>query len=200
MLAVGEFVAVLTPGASLPTGTRLLVLWIPVWQSPESAQRLSSRPLWPCSPPERITRTTGRVLSRYGRPRCRLATAPPPILGGLAARSAIRLRPAGRVAVGVPRRDGRRADQRARVGHGCRGLVLSGRPVTGLAGPDHDCRGTVRPALFRHPGADGRVAKLAGHRRVHRRRCLPHALCDRGAKVRGPAAAAGFLPQPEFRA
>jgi MFS family permease len=27
MLAVGEFIAVLTPGASLPTGTRLLVLW-----------------------------------------------------------------------------------------------------------------------------------------------------------------------------
>ena len=85
MLAIGEFIAVLTPGASVPTGTRLLVLWTGEAIAGIGAAALFPTTLAMLSAGTHNPRNRVRAVAIWAAA-LSIGNCASPILGGLAAR------------------------------------------------------------------------------------------------------------------
>jgi MFS family permease len=85
MLAVGELIGVLTPGASLPTGTRLLVLWTGIAVAGIGAAALFPTSLAMLAGGTHTPQTRARAVAIWAAA-LSIGNCTSPILGGLAAK------------------------------------------------------------------------------------------------------------------
>ena len=198
VLAIGEATAVLTPGAALPIGDRMLVLWTGEAHSRNWRGRHFSDQ--PRDDRGRHAHQQGAGpfdLDLGGRAVGRQLRVADP--GRTGRETAFRLRSAGRLALGVPDRARPGPDQCRRLGHGRQGLLVAGGPFAGLAGAGDDRGEPVRAALRGGPGTEQRVGISGDIRGICGGRHLPAAVRPRRAQIGGSTAAPGFLQEPEFR-
>ena len=180
LLAIGEAVAVLTPGAGSSTGPGCSCCG-PVRSSPGSVQPRCSRPAWPWWPRARTRPAPAPGPSRSGRRRW---PGRPDLAGARRPDDQDRFRHRSQRQLALDVRRGARPCAGQRGGLAGRGPELrrAGGAVAGLAGPGHGRDRAVRAAVRGDPGSHQRLGQWPGRRGLRRRRRLP------GAVHPGPSA------------